>query len=207
MGRSGQTIAGGQGTPVQADTPIRELKAFYHGQPSELFTFARFYWPTGEEARESIAPRFLAKRRPAAAESRVDTASLVEVLLRHDVGQDYVDPDFLVRSYEEHLPLEETGAFLQVTMRFPNATNLHGPYEFSRAWLRRYFVEPHGLPVMAVRHAPHLVGSDSPVHVHGLVLLRRLSPFSWLTIHRDIANDNGAAAAKADWDCFRTAPT
>ena len=96
-------------TPAVA--PIRELKACYHGQPTDDFSAARFYWPAGTEPRESIANHFLKKRRPAGASSPHDTAARIEVLLRHDVSEDYTDPGFLVERYEEKLAIDETAAF------------------------------------------------------------------------------------------------
>lgn len=178
---------------------VRQLKDFYHGQPTDDFTAARFYWVNGNGPRESIAAHFLRKRRPAAAEAASDTAAKVEVLLRGEIGEDYTDPDFLVRSYMEKLPVEETAAFAQVTMRFPKATNLHGPFELARSWLRSFYVEQHRLPVVAILHAPYLANSDSPVHVHGLVLMRALSPFGWLGTRREMASDMGFRAAEASW--------
>jgi len=178
---------------------IRELKAFYHGQPNDDFSATRFYWAAGSEPRESISRHFLKKRRPAAAENSPDTAARIEVLLRHDVGEDYTDPDFLVRSYEEKLAVNETAAFAQVTMRFPAATNLHGPYQRATSWLRSFYVSPYGVPVVAILHAPHLAGSDASVHVHGLILMKRLSPFSWLEMQRDLASDAGISAARESW--------
>lgn len=179
--------------------PIRELKAFYHGQPTDDFSAARFYWPAGTGPRASIAEHFLKKRRPAGADSPHDTAARIEVLLRHDAGEDYTDPDFLVRSYEEKLAIEETAAFAQVTMRFPGATNSHGPYHRATSWLRSFYVAQYGVPVVAILHAPHLAGSDASVHLHGLILMKTLSPFSWLQMQRDIASDAGINAAREDW--------
>lgn len=181
----------------------RELKAFYHGQPDHPVSTARFYWPKGEGTRESIVPYFLAKRRPAGAESEVDTAARVEVLLRSDVPEDYTDPQLLAESYISKLPLDETAAFAQITMRFPHATNLHGPWQQANGWLREHYVERVGVPVLAILHAPFLAGSDSSVHVHGLVLMRKLTAFGWLTMHRELAGDSGLAAAEASWSDWR----
>lgn len=177
----------------------RELKAFYHGQPGDLVSTTRFYWAKGEGPRESILPYFLAKRRPAGAESKVDTAAQVEVLLRSDVPEDYTDPEFLAHSYMSKLPANETAAFAQITMRFPHATNLHGPWQQARGWLRKHYVEGVGVSVLAILHAPFLAGSDSSVHVHGLVLMRKVTCFGWLGVHRDLAGDAGLAAAEASW--------
>lgn len=179
--------------------PMRELKAFYHHQPGALVSTAKFYWLAGSGIRESIEGHFLAKRRPAGAESSVDTAERVEVLLNADVPQDYVDPDFLVSSYMQNLADSETSAFAQVTLSFPCATNLHAPWEKARAWLRAYYVERTGVPVVSILHAPFRAGSDSPVHLHALILLRKLTAFGWLQSYRDLASDEGLAAAEADW--------
>ena len=45
-----------------------------------------------------------------------------------DAPQDYADPSFIVRHYEESLPADELSAFVQVTLRFGHAPNLHHPY-------------------------------------------------------------------------------
>lgn len=177
----------------------RELKAFYHGQPGDPVSTTRFYWSKGAGLRESIASYFLRKRRPAGSESEVDTAAQVQVLLRSDVPEDYSDPQFLVESYMSKLPPDETAAFAQITMRFPHATNLHSPWHQATSWLREYYVERVGVPVVAILHAPFLVGSDSSVHVHGLVLMRKANCFGWLGMHRELAGDAGLAAAEASW--------
>lgn len=177
----------------------RELQHFYHGQPGDPVTSARFYWARGTGPRESIEEHFRKKRHPAGAESPVDTAARVEVLLRPDVPEDYADPDFLTGSYMSKLPAEETAAFAQVTLSFPSATNLHGPWQQATTWLRNYYVERLGVPVLAVLHAPFLAGSDSPVHLHALILMRKLTAFGWLSTHRELAGDAGLKAAEASW--------
>lgn len=186
-------------TTPTGEQDVRQIRAFYHGQPGDPVSSARFYWPAGTGPRESIAERFLAKRRPAGAESPVDTAARVEVLLRGDVPQDYTDPDLLIESYMSKLPLDEVAAFAQVTLSFPRATNLHYPWWQVCTWARDYWVRPSGVPVVVVQHAPFLAGSDAPVHVHCLVLMRTLSPFGWLGMQRQLAGDAGLAAAEASW--------
>lgn len=183
-------------------TTVRELKAFYHGLPTDDFSGVRYYWPAGDGDRESIAVKILKKRRPASPGVESDTAAKVEVLLRRDVGQDYTDPDFLIRSYEENLATGETAALAQVTMRFPNATNLHGPYELARSWLRSHYVERLGVPTIAILHAPYLAGSDAPIHVHGLILMKTRSAFAWLATHRGLASDVSFRAAQKAWQDF-----
>lgn len=179
--------------------PYRPLRHFYHGQPGDPVSSARFYWSKGSGPRESVEGHFLGKRRVAGAESPTDTAAEVEPLLRPDVPQDYADPDFLAASYMARLPAEETAAFAQVTLSFPAATNLHGPWQQATSWLRDYYVKRVGVPVLAVLHAPFMAGSKSPVHLHALVLMRKLTAFGWLSTHRELASDAGLKAAEASW--------
>ncbi|WP_300974915.1 hypothetical protein [Sphingomonas sp. LHG3406-1] len=186
-------------TASVAALATRPLKAFYHNQPDDPVSTTRFYWSKGEGSRESIVPHFETKCQPGSKGSDEDKAAAVEVLLRGDVPQDYADPLFMAESYMSKLPADETAAFAQVTLQFPNATNLHGPWQQARAWLWEHYVERVGVPVLAVLHAPFLSGSDSSVHVHGLVLMKRATCFGWLGIHRDLAGDAGLAAAEASW--------
>lgn len=181
--------------------PVRPLKAFYHGGGGvSSFAMARFYWPAGDGLRETIEPRFTKKRRPAGADDGVDTAAKIEVLLPADAPQDYADPGFLVRHYEASLPPDEVLAFVQVTIRFGDSPNLHYPYEVARSWIRAHFVEPMGLPVVLILHAPYLAGSDADGHVHALILPRRASRLGWMAVERDLGNDGSAVRARLAWN-------
>lgn len=195
------------GTPPSAIIvpPQRELKAFYEGGgQTPDFGFARFYWPLGGGQRESILPHLTKKRQPAAAEAQSDTAARVEALPTRDAHQDYADPGFMMRRYEETLPDDEVTAFAQVTLRFGSeVANLHYPYEVGRQWLREFYVEARGVPVIAILHAPYLVGSNNPAHLHGIILPRRLGKFSWLSVERDLASDLGHREAFASWSAFK----
>lgn len=185
---------------------VRELKAFYDGagQMPE-FGYARFYWAPGDGPRESILPRLVKKRRPAAAESEIDTAARVEALVPSDAPEDYADPDFLARRYEETLAADETTAYAQVTLRFPSTiTNLHHPYEVGRAWLREFYVEGRGAAVLAILHAPCRVGSDNPVHLHAEIFPRRLGKFGFVSLARNLASDAGCLEAFEAWEAFKT---
>lgn len=185
---------------------MRELRAFYDGAGTMPdFSYARFYWAKGEGPRESLVPHLTKKRKPAAAEAQVDTAARVEALPTPDAPQDYADPDFLMRRYEQTLPHDELTGFAQVTLRFgPDILNVHHPYEIARQWLRDFYVLRHGVPVIAVLHAPHLVGSENPAHVHGLVLPRRLTRLGWTGMERDLASDVGQREAFESWSAFKT---
>lgn len=193
-------------TPAVAATSPRPLKAYYHGGGVvSSFGFARFYWPGGDGQRESIEPHVTRKRRPAGAHSKVDTAAKIEVLLPGEAPQDYADVDFLIRHYEASLPADETSAFIQVTIRFGDSANLHQPFEVTRAWLKSFYVEGQGVPVLLILHAPHLAGSSADGHIHALVLPRRLSRFGWTGGALDLGSDGAAIKARFAWGAFRSA--
>lgn len=169
------------------------------------FGSARFYWAAGDGPRESILPRLVKKRRPAAAESDIDTAARVEALVPSDAPEDYADPDFLARRYEETLAPDETTAYAQVTLRFPSTIpNLHHPCEVARSWLREFYVDSRrAVPVLAILHAPCRVGSDNPVHLHAAIFPKRLSKFGFSASERDLASDAGCLEAFASWEAFK----
>lgn len=182
---------------------VRPLTAFHHGRglPTD-FGHARFYWPGGDGVRESIASRIVKKRCPITSDDGLDTAARVDVLLPADAPQDYVDPDFIVRHYEQSLPADEAVAFVQVTMRFGDKPNLHYPYRIATDWVRNHFVDPLGCPVLMVLHAPHLAGSDADGHAHAIVLPRRASKLGWMGVVRHLGGDAAAAAARASWKAW-----
>ncbi len=168
------------------------------------FSYARFYWASGKGPRESLFPRLAKKRHPAGAEADGDTGARVEVLPTSDAHQEYTDPDFLMRRFEETLPEDEVTAFAQVTLRFgPNIFNVHHPFEVARQWLREFYVTGRGVPVIAILHAPYLAASDNPAHVHGIVLPRRLTRFGWAGMERDLASDLGQRNAFESWSEFK----
>ncbi|MCJ7420435.1 MobA/MobL family protein [Sphingomicrobium astaxanthinifaciens] len=175
------------------------LKPFWEGDADDPFSFARFNWEEGLGERESIAPMFLAKRRPGAKEGNVDTAERVELLLPADAPEIYADPDFLVSDYEKSLSAKDRLAFAQVTMRFAEAMNLHGPYEVARQWLREQYVKGRGLPLLLVLHAPFRMGSDNAPHVHAMVLPRKLTRFGWSKVDRRLGSDGDRATAREAW--------
>jgi hypothetical protein len=180
---------------------FRVLRAFHHQENDGSFGFARFYWVDGLGYRQSMLSNFRKKRRPVSGSGDEDTAARVEVLLPADAAEEYTDIDFLVRRYQEKLPDDESTAYAQVTLRFPDAANAHHPYEVARQWIRSFYVDrPEvGVPVVLVLHAPHLAGSASPVHAHALVLPRRLNRFGWSTMMAELAYDEGEKAARTAW--------
>jgi hypothetical protein len=191
-------------TPNLPESGFRLLKAFHHPAAADgTFGFARFYWVDGPGYRQSMLSNFRKKRRPVEGGGDQDTAARIEVLLPSDAPEEYTDIDFLVRRYEEKIPSAETTAYAQLTLRFPDAYNSHHPYEVARAWIRSFYVDGNGVPVVLVLHTPFVAGSDSPVHAHALVLLTRLGRFSWGNRLSDLATDQSQGEALASWSKFQ----
>lgn len=193
-------------TPNVPESGFRLLKPFHHQAAEDgTFGFARFYWLEGSGYRQSMLSNFRKKRRPVEVEGEQDTAARVEVLLPSDAPEEYTEIEFLVRRYEEKIPPTEATAYAQVTLRFPDAFNSHAPYELARTWIRTFYVDGKGLPVVLVLHTPFLAGSDSPIHCHALVLLTRLGRFSWANRVADLASDKGRREALESWIALRDA--
>lgn len=180
-----------------------ELRLFHDGGGRhENFSFTRAYW-TSEGQRESILDR-INKKLDVIRSGTGDVlarAARVDLLLQPDAPQEYMDIEHLVRRYEETLPPHELNAFAQVTIRFPNAPNLHQPWEMVRDWAKRHYA--NRVPVILVLHAPHLSGSPNPGHVHCIALCRSLTIMGWSHMERAIASDVGQRDAYESWIAFQ----
>lgn len=175
-----------------------KLQAFHH-RIDDRFSFSRFYWERSGPDRESMTPNFDAKQRPPDGGEESGPAAATQILLPADAPQDYFSVGFLVRHYEASLPIEETIAYAQLTIRFPTATNLHAPFELARNWAIQNYCSK-GLPVVAFLHNPAIVGSEkNPGHVHLAVIPRRVTVLGWAGMARDIANDASRIAAWQSW--------
>lgn len=207
VARKTKKAAPAASVPQALETGFRVLKAFHHPAAADgTFGFGRFYWVEGSGSRQSILSNLRKKRRPVEGEAGEDTAARVEVLLPSDAPEEYTDPDFLVKRFEEKLPPEEMTAYAQVTLRFPEARNVHHPYEVARAWVRTFFVDDpnRSVPAILVLHTPYLAGSASPVHIHALILPRQLRWFGWGNMAAELATDAGKEQALASWTNFRS---
>lgn len=175
-------------------------RPFWDCSKDDTISQARFNWEEGEGERESIEPKFTAKRRPIGKEGKKDTAERVEVLLPMDVMDAYLDPDILLASYEASgLRDGETLAFAQINLRHQGDVTLHHFYEASRAWLYANYVIKRGLPLLLVLHAPFRVGSENAPHVHAMVLPRRLTRHGWGALDFALGSDRDRAAARTSW--------
>jgi hypothetical protein len=180
-----------------------ELRLFHDGGGRhENFSFTRAYWAS-EGDRESISERINKKINVIRSDAGevLAKAAKVDLLLQPDAPQEYMDIDHLVRRYEETLPPHELNAFAQVTVRFPNAPNLHQPWEMVREWAKLHYATR--VPVILILHAPHLSGSSNPGHVHCIALCRSLTIMGWSQIERAIASDAGQREAYESWTAFQ----
>lgn len=183
------------------------LKAFHHGtEDTENFGFSRFWWE-GEGAREGIKTKVLKKFQPkpgSDGDPDAVTAARADPLIPLDAQADYMDVRHLLDRYDATLPMDETHAFVQVTLHFPDAVNMHGPWEEVRAFAMDHFVLERRLAVIMVLHAPSLAASGSKLHAHLLIPLRRLGALGWGEVERHLPNDRGRAEVHAAWMRFRT---
>jgi hypothetical protein len=180
-----------------------ELRLFHDGGGRhENFSFTRAYW-TGDGERESILDRINKKIDVIRSEDGqvLARAAKVDLLLPPVAPQEYTDIEHLVRRYEEMLPPHELNAFAQVTIRFPDAPNLHQPWELVRDWAKLHYARR--VPVILVLHAPHLAGSPNPGHVHCIALCRSLTMMGWAHMERAIASDAGQREAYESWTAFQ----
>lgn len=186
--------------------PPAQLKAFHHGNEDiKNFGFSRFWWE-GDGPREGISSKVLKKFQPVeGCGDNPDgvTAARTDLVLPNDAQADYMDARHLLARFDATLPARETHAFVQVTLHFPDAVNLHGPWEEARAFAIDYFVRERRLAVIMALHAPNLAASGSSLHAHLLAPLRRIGPLGWGEVERHLPNDRGREETFAAWHAFQ----
>ncbi|MFN3727747.1 MAG: hypothetical protein ACK4SZ_15750 [Allosphingosinicella sp.] len=184
------------------------LKAFHHGtEGTENFSFSRFWWEN-DGARKGIKAKVLKKFQPKPGtddDPDAVTAARADPLIPLDAQADYMDVRHLLERFDATMPAHETHAFVQVTLHFPEAVNMHAPWEEARAFAMDHFVlnPERRLAVVMAMHAPNLAASGSHLHVHLLIPLRRLGPLGWGEVERHLPNDRGRQETHAAWLAFR----
>lgn len=138
---------------------------------------------------------------PAASAPFAPTAARWECLIPPGAGDEYLDPERLFESYDANALPFRTGLLAYITFRFPHLDRLHAAFEQVRAYARAKLVLERQLPVLAIQHAPHLVGSPNAHHVHLLVLARTFCGLGWGTANDLLTSDEGQRAA---YDEFRS---
>lgn len=185
------------------------LKAFHHGtEGTENFAFSRFWWE-GDGPREGVASKVLKKFQPKIGEHDdpdAVTAARTDLLLPPDAQADYMDVRHLLERYDATLPTYETHAFVQVTLHFPEAINMHSAWEEGRAFAMEHFVlnRQRRLAVIMALHAPSLAASGSNLHAHLAIPLRRVGALGWGEMERHLPNDRGREETFTAWMAFRT---
>jgi hypothetical protein len=183
-----------------------ELKAFHHNDGlNPDFGFSRFWWE-GDGPREGIGPKVLKKFQPVADpdDPEAITAAKTDLVLPSDAQADYAEARHLLERFDAKLPAREKHAYVQITLRFPGATNIHGPFEEARAFAWEYLVIERRLATFVVVHAPFFAGSEtSALHVHLISPLRRLGALGWGEMETWLQNDRGRVEVFEAWTTFR----
>jgi hypothetical protein len=182
-----------------------ELKAFHHndGQYPDL-GFVRYWWE-GDGPRAGITDKVLKKFQPVPdpEDPEAITAARTDLLLPCDAQADYMDVRHLLERFDAKLPTSEKHAYLQITLKYPHATNVHGPFEQARAFGWDYLVLGRRLATIIAVHVPFLAGSQNPLHVHLISPLRRIGALGWGEMETRIQNDRGRAEVFEAWTRFR----
>lgn len=182
-----------------------ELKCFFDGGGSfDNFSFSRWYW-TGDGPRLGLADKIARKRFPVPAEAGSDdqeTAAKTEFLVPAFAPAEYISLQHFLRRYDEAQPPHEVNAYVQITLTFPRAFNLHHPFEMARTFACREYVGC-GMPVFMAGHAPWLAGSESPGHVHLIIFPRQLNQFGLGSFDHKLASDVGNREAYKAWIDFQ----
>jgi hypothetical protein len=143
--------------------------------------------------------------QPSASAPFRPTAARWECLIPSRAPDAFLDPHHLLTTYDAQSLEWRRSLLTYVTHRFPNEDRLHAAFESVRAWAIMEFVEQHGAPVLLIQHAPHLVGSPRPHHVHCLVLPRVATGLGWGAYCDDALTEDGAQKTIYDsWVAYRS---
>jgi hypothetical protein len=118
-----------------------------------------------------------------------------EVLLPPRADDRFLDPFQLLAAFDAGALEWRTGLLIYLTLRFRDEDRLHAAYEEVREWVRSEFIggeRRRQLPVLLIQHAPHLVGSRNPHHVHALVCARTLTGLGFGPYCEDVLTEDGA---------------
>jgi len=121
------------------------------------------------------------------------TAVRWETLLPPKAQDGLLNPQQLLETFDAQSLEWRTGLLIYITIRFPGEDRLHAAYEMVRAWVRSEFVDgERQLPAILIQHAPHLVGSSNPHHVHLLLFPRTVSGLGWAAYCEDALTEDHA---------------
>ena len=145
------------------------------------FSFSKYYW-AGEGQRGWIASKIEKKLNPGSGldgEPSDLEAAKWEMLVPAFAPELFSDLGLCLYSYDREFSAAEVNAYVQLTFQFPEAMNLHHPWELVRAFVRAEIVDKRHQPVLLILHKPQEAGSANDPHVHAIVLLRQLNQLGW----------------------------
>lgn len=127
-------------------------------------------------------------------------AARAEVLLPRDADDRFADPRTLMEEIDAAAPGPKPTLLTYVTITF-DTPRLHEQYELVRAYVMAHLVYGLGNAVLAVQHAPHLAGYDTPPHVH--LLARRVSSLGIAPPVAALSSDKGRKLVVDAFTAFR----
>ena len=133
------------------------------------------------------------------------TAYRQEVLLSAGADDGFRAAERLFEHFDSTALEWQKSLVIYLTLSFPEPRRMHEDFEQARAFVKGELVERRGLPTLLVQHAPFLVGSTNPPHVHVLALARRLTSLGFADYVEDISKDAGQRLMYEAWQQFLNA--
>jgi hypothetical protein len=149
-----------------------------------------------------------AKLRPISAAPAWDggqtTAYRHEVLLPGGADDALLDPFVLLQRFDAEALAWKQPLLVCLTLAFPLADRMHDDWECGRAFARREFCS-RSMAAIIIQHAPFLVGSTNPPHLHILAPARRLKgTLGWADYVDELVKDSGQRTLFEAWEQFRS---
>lgn len=127
-------------------------------------------------------------------------AARAEVLLPRDVDDRFADPRPLMEAIDAAPPGSKPTLLTYITITF-DTPRLHEQYELVRGYAMAHLVHGLGNAVLAVQHAPHLAGYDTPPHVH--LLARKVTGLGIAPPLAALSSDRGRKLVVDAFTAFR----
>ncbi len=127
-------------------------------------------------------------------------AARAEVLLPRDVDDRFADPRTLMEAIDAAALGPKPTLLTYITITF-DTPRLHDQYELVRGYALAHLVHGLGNAVLAVQHAPHRAGFDTPPHVH--LLARRVSSLGIAPPLAALSSDRGRKLVVDAFTAFR----
>ena len=185
---------------------VAKLKPFIDGGGKfEDFSFARWFW-VGDGPRDGLAEKIMKKRcpvPPAPGSLDIETAAKTEFIAPARATAEFICIQHFLQQYSAAQPRDQVNAYEQLTFSFPNAFNLHHPFEMVRKFACDEFVNSREMPVFLAAHAPWMAASSNPGHIHALVFPVRLDHRGFSCWDHKLPSDAGNREVHDAWIAFR----